>query len=81
MTESQSNQPKIRFERENIELCAVCRGTGRTLSNSALAKARRGGNASFLSSLSPGQLSMSERGRQGGRPRELTLEGLKSMDL
>lgn len=74
MTKSQSKQAKSRFERESTGLCAECHGTGRVLTQSAIAKAKRGGNISFLASLGPGRLSMSERGRLGGRPKDPTLD-------
>lgn len=80
MTETQSERAKARFERDSTELCAVCQGTGRVLSKSAVAKAKRGGNASYQVSLMKGQLSMSERGKLGGRPRELALADLDAVD-
>ena len=39
-------------------------------------RARQGDSASFLGSLTHEQLSMSERGRLGGRPKEVTLQEL-----
>lgn len=74
MTKSQSKQAKSRFERESTGLCAECHGTGRVLTQSAIAKAKRGGNASCLKSLIPGNLFMSDRGKLGGRPKDLSLE-------
>lgn len=80
MTEKQSKQAKARYERDSTELCAVCQGTGRVLSRLAVAKAKRGGNASYLISLRNGELPMSERGRMGGRPQEPTLADLDAAD-
>ena len=77
MTDSQSRAARHRYQRENAELCGVCSGTGRVQSQSAVAKAKRGGNASFLASLNPGRLSMSERGKLGGRFKEPTLVELQ----
>ena len=74
MTKTQSKRAKMRFERENEGLCHLCHGTGRVLSNAALARAKKGGNASYLASLGSGSLSMSDRGKLGGRPNELTLD-------
>ena len=79
MTEGQSNASTTRSRRENEDLCKVCKGTGRVLSRSVLARARRGGNVSYLASLDNEQLSMSERGRLGGRPRELSLDQVRSL--
>ena len=80
MTEAQSKKAKARFARDSTELCASCQGTGRVLSESAVAKAMRGGNASYMTSLQKGELSMSERGKLGGRPKELTLADLDAVD-
>ena len=77
MTNFQGKQAKTRFERESTGLCAVCQGTGRVLTQSARARARRGGNTSYLTSLASGRLSMSDRGRLGGRPKEPMLEELQ----
>ena len=74
MTKTQSEGAKTRYERDSTGLCAVCHGTGRVLSQSAVAKAKRGGNATYLASLGSGGLSMADRGRLGGRPKELTLD-------
>lgn len=68
-----------RYQREADILCAHCYGTGRVTAESVSARAQRGGNASFLVSLQPGRLSMSERGRRGGRPMEPTLGDLAAM--
>ena len=67
-----------RFHRESKELCRICHGTGLVLVESVTARAKRGGNSSYLVSLISGQLSMSERGSRGGRPREFTLADLRS---
>ena len=57
-------------------LCSTCQGTGRIPSSSVNSRAKHGGNASYLRSLGPGALSMSARGRRGGRPKEKTLAQL-----
>ena len=80
MTEKQSRLAKGRYERDSTELCAVCQGTGRILSDFAVAKAKRAGNASYLASLAPGKLSMSERGKLGGRPKEPSLADLDALN-
>ncbi len=49
-------------------ICPHC--GGRMLTEKARADARKGGNASYLKSLEPGQLSMSERGKRGGNPKD-----------
>ena len=79
-TLSRSQAAKRIFERDSIALCPTCHGSGRVLSPKSYARAKRGGHASFLVSLGPGRLSMSERGERGGRPREPTLEDLLSRD-
>ena len=48
------------------ELCDKCGGSGRLRSEDWIAKARRGGNTTYLRSQQPGQMSMSERGKRGG---------------
>jgi len=68
--------PKRKYSNEAI--CPTCSGKGRILSESVRTRARQAGNASYLKSLQPGQLSMAERGRRGGRPRALTLADLES---
>ena len=65
-----------RFRREGQTLCPACHGTGRVSTQSVSARARLGGNSSFLRSLEPGALSMTERGRRGGRPAEPKLRDL-----
>ena len=80
MTKAQSKTAKQRNRRENDVLCHVCGGTGRVVSKSAVAKATRGGNASFRTSLKPGQLTMAQRGQLGGRPKAQTLSDLDAVD-
>ena len=58
----------------------MCKGKGRILSESARTRARQGGNASYLRSLEPGQLSMAERGRLGGQPKALTIDDIKLLN-
>ena len=69
-----------RYRREAEVICGHCHGTGRVTTDTATARSRRGGNTSYLRSLEPGGLSMSERGRLGGRPREATLDNSAAMD-
>ena len=76
MSTTQSNAARRRFARECLILCAACGGTGRVASESVFARAKRGGNISFLASLGPGRLSMCERGQKGGRPKEPMLQEL-----
>ena len=72
MTERQKQAARLRI----TNLCPNCGGTGRSIKPSALDQLRKAGNASYLKSLEPGQLSYAERGRRGGRPPALTLEDL-----
>ena len=72
MTEVQKRAARKRYHREAEAICPTCDGKGRILTRNARARARKGGNASYLKSLQPGSLTMSERGRKGGRPRAPT---------
>ena len=49
-------------------LCPTCGGI--MLTEKAEADARKWGNASYLKSLEPGQMSMSQRGSRGGNPKD-----------
>ena len=60
----------------NDDICILCDGSGRTGAQDRHSRAVKAGNASYVKSLEPGQLSMRERGRKGGRPRRLTLADL-----
>ena len=77
MTEdAEQASPKCRFERENEELVrtyATVQGGVHEVMR-LVARAKKGGNASYLASLGSGSLSMSDRGKLGGRPNELTLD-------
>lgn len=64
----------------DLVLCEHCGGGGRVQSKDAKARSRKGGNASYLRSLEPGQMSMRERGRRGGRPRQLTLAEIEALE-
>ena len=75
MTESQKKAAKRRIEKDT-DICPTCRGTGRVSSKTMSTRGRKGGNAAYLKSLHNGELSMSARGKLGGRPRELTLAEL-----
>ena len=79
MTAVQSKGRRGWFEREIEELCHLCHGTGRVMSEAAIDRAKRGGNMSYLASLSCGRLSMGERGKRGGRPKEKTIDELRSL--
>lgn len=63
--------------RHGAEVCPLCKGTGLIMSNAWREKGRKGGVRSFLVSLEHGQLSMSQRGKHGGRPRALRIEDLE----
>ena len=80
MSDSQRKGARGRYLREAGALCAHCHGTGRVMTDTSTARSRKGGTASYLGSLQPGGLSMSERGRLGGRPREATLDNSTAMD-
>ena len=51
------------------DTCPTCDGSGTVTSLDWISKARKGGNAAVEASKRPDQLSMSERGKLGGRPR------------
>ena len=76
MSDTQRTAAKRRFDRECQVTCPACDGSGRVVADAVSARARRGGTASYLRSLEPGQFSMKERGLSGGRPREATLTDL-----
>ena len=78
MTEKNQKAAKRRYQKEAEEICPTCQGSGRVLNENAKARARKGGNASYLKSLEPGALTMVERGRRGGAPRKPTIEDLMS---
>jgi len=50
-------------------ICSEC--GGRMVVRSRTSRARKGGTISHLKSLEPGQMSMTERGKLGGRPRAM----------
>jgi len=55
-------------------ICPYCGGSGSRPGfrpGSRLAAVRKGGNIAYLKSKEPGQMSMSERGKRGGRPRAM----------
>ena len=76
MSDAQSNGAKMRYFRESQMRCPTCEGSGRVVAESVSARARSGGNASYLASLGIGRLSMSERGQRGGRPKNPKLQEL-----
>ena len=69
-----------RYRREHEALCTHCDGTGRVTATTVIARSTKGGNRSYLLSLDPDRASMSERGRLGGRPKDMTLGDLAAMD-
>ena len=77
MTKAQSQAAQERTKRESEVCCPMCDGSGRIMSRTVKARAVKGGNASYVKSLQPGQMSMSERGKRGGRPRLPTLQELR----
>lgn len=77
MSDAQHTAAKQRFAKESQAQCPACGGSGRVVAESVSARARRGGNASYMSSLKLGRLSMSERGQKGGRPKEPTLQEMR----
>ena len=79
MTLPRNSAAKRHFKHDKIDLCPTCRGSGLATSPSVVARARKGGTASFLASLGNGRLSMSDRGKRGGRPKEHTLDDLAAM--
>ena len=54
-------------------MCPACGGTGRVHTESIRDRARKGGNAAYLQSLLPNHISMSQRGKLGGRPKNPNL--------
>ena len=76
MSEMQSRAAAQRFKREGLDICPTCNGSGLVVAPSVIARARKGGVASSQRSLHPEQLSMSERGKKGGRPKDPTLASL-----
>jgi RecJ-like exonuclease len=79
VTEAQKRAARKRYHREAEALCPTCDGKGRILTRNTCTRARAGGNASYLKSLQPGSLTMSERGKKGGRPRSPTRADLAPM--
>lgn len=65
------------FQQHGETICPLCDGSGRVLTRDWKTRSRKGGNASYRKSTEPGELSMAERGRLGGRPKALTLEDLR----
>ena len=80
MSEPQRQAARARFERESQVVCPSCQGSGRVLADAVTARARKGGNATFLASLQPGGISMSQRGQRGGRPPEPSIGDLVGRD-
>jgi hypothetical protein len=79
MTEVQTRAARKRYHREAEAICPTCDGKGRILTRNTRTRARAGGNASYLKSLQPGSLTMSERGKRGGAPRCPTRADLVAM--
>jgi len=72
---SRDTRPKRRYSKIEA-LCPFCEGKGRVAGRTLGARGRKGGNVAYLKSLEPGEMSMADRGRKGGRPRALTLTDL-----
>ena len=80
MSQSRSEAAHRRSERDGHEICPHCDGSGLVVNANIIARARKGGLKSLLRSFQPGELSMSERGRRGGRPKEPTIDELIDRD-
>ena len=80
MTEAQRKAARARYQRHSLEICQCCGGSGLVVSEAVRARAKIGGNQSFVKSLRRGELSMSERGKLGGRPKGPTLVDLDAVD-
>jgi len=65
------------WTKHGAEICPLCGGTGVLASSVWREKGHKGGVRRFLVSLQLGQLSMSERGKRGGRPKALTIEDIE----
>lgn len=76
MTQGQSAAAKRRYQQEAAVICSACEGTGLVANQTITARSRKGGMQSYRRSLESGQLSMSERGKRGGRPEEPSLDYL-----
>ena len=76
MSEQQRSAARRRFLRENTALCPSCRGSGLVAGQTIAARAKKGGVRNFVASLEKGSLSMSERGKRGGRPSDPTIKDL-----
>lgn len=73
MSAQQQAAARKRYWRESQQPCTACGGSGLVRTDCVVARAKKGGNANVLVSLLPHALSMSDRGRLGGRPKELVL--------
>ena len=80
MSDVQARAARRRFQRESTTLCGTCGGSGLVVSEDAKAKARVGGKKSYLRSLMKSELSMSERGQLGGRPKDVRLSDLDAVE-
>ena len=63
---------------EMYEVCSECGSLKYT--EAARTRSRKGGQATYQKSLQKGEMSMSDRGKLGGRPRRLTLAELLGTD-
>ena len=79
MTAAQSKTAKLRYARGSEGICGHCGGSGRFKAKTMATRSRQGGNQAYLNSLQAGQLSMSERGQMGGRPRRRILANVKQI--
>ena len=78
MPRNRSESAKRAYQRRSVAICPTCDGKGTILSESAKTRAKQGGNARYLKSLQPGEMSMSEMGQLGGAPRALTFTDLEA---
>ena len=79
MSAQQRAAARKRSLRESQEPCPTCGGSGLVGTGSVVARAKKGGNASFLVSLLPHTLSMADRGRLGGRPKQPSLSDMLNL--
>ena len=76
MSTQHSAAGRRNFQEHGTVTCPTCSGSGQVVSQDWRGRSRKGGNVSYRRSLEPGAISMTQRGRQGGRPRALRLEDL-----
>ncbi len=75
---TRQEQGRAMFQRDGKEPCPTCGGAGSVGTKSWETRSRKGGVNAAKRSMEPGQLSMTERGRLGGRPKLPTLEDVEN---